>query len=68
MPTRRFASLLRASHRALKAPVVLVWDNLNTHRSRKMRQFTEANSDWLTVGHLPGYAPTSTPSRAPGPA
>jgi transposase len=36
---------------------VLVWDNLNTHRSRKMRQFTEANSDWLTVIHLPAYAP-----------
>jgi transposase len=22
-----------------------------------MRQFTEANSDWLTVIHLPAYAP-----------
>jgi hypothetical protein len=52
-----YAALVTAAHRALDAPVVLVWDNLNTHRSRKMRQFTEANSDWLTVVHLPGYAP-----------
>jgi putative transposase len=52
-----YAALVTAAHRALKAPVVLIWDNLNTHRSRKMRQFTEANSDWLTVIHLPAYAP-----------
>ena len=52
-----YAALVTAAHRALKAPVVLVWENLNTHRSRKMRQFTEAYSDWLTVGHLPAYAP-----------
>jgi transposase len=31
--------------------------DFTTHRSQKMRQFTEANSDWLTVVHLPGYAP-----------
>jgi putative transposase len=52
-----YATLVTAAHRALNAPVVLIWDNLNTHRSHKMRQFTEANSDWLTVFHLPGYAP-----------
>jgi DDE superfamily endonuclease len=52
-----YAALVTAAHRALNAPVVLVWDNLNTHRSRKMRQFTEANSAWLTVFHLPAYAP-----------
>jgi putative transposase len=52
-----YAALVTAAHRALKAAVVLIWDNLNTHRSQKMRRFTEANSDWLTVVHLPGYAP-----------
>ena len=31
--------------------------DFTTHRSHKMRQFTEANSDWLTVVHLPGCAP-----------
>jgi DDE superfamily endonuclease len=52
-----YAALVTAAHRALNAPVVLIWDNLNTHRSAKMRQFTEANSSWLTVFRLPGYAP-----------
>ena len=52
-----YAALVTAAHRALNAPVVLVWDNLNTHRSQKMRQFTEANEDWLTVIRLPAYAP-----------
>ena len=27
--------------------------SLNTHRSRKMRRYTEAHPDWLTVVHLP---------------
>jgi hypothetical protein len=52
-----YAALIAAAHRALGAPVILVWDNLNTHRSKKMRAFTEAHPDWLTVVHLPGYAP-----------
>jgi putative transposase len=52
-----YAALIAAAHRALDAPLILVWDNLNTHRSKKMRAFTEAHPDWLTVVHLPGYAP-----------
>jgi DDE superfamily endonuclease len=52
-----YAALVTAAHRALNALVVLIWDNLNTHRSHKMRQFTEANSSWLTVIRLPAYAP-----------
>jgi len=52
-----YAALIAAAHRALDAPLILVWDNLNTHRSKKMRQFTEAHPGWLTVVHLPGYAP-----------
>ena len=52
-----YAALIAAAHRTLNAPVILVWDNLNTHRSQVMRKFTDAHPDWLTVVHLPGYAP-----------
>jgi DDE superfamily endonuclease len=52
-----YAHLITAAHQALNAPVIVVWDNLNTHRSQKMRAFTEAREDWLTVVRLPGYAP-----------
>ena len=52
-----YANLITAAHLALNAPVIVVWDNLNTHRSQKMRAFTDAREDWLTVVRLPGYAP-----------
>ena len=37
-----YASLLTAAHNQLHAPVILIWDNLNTHISAKMRRFTGA--------------------------
>ena len=37
------------------------WDNLNTHVSAVMREFTGAHPDWLTVVQLPGYAPELNP-------
>jgi DDE superfamily endonuclease len=52
-----YAHLITAAHHALGAPLIVIWDNLNTHRSRKMRAFTEAREDWLTVVRLPAYAP-----------
>ena len=35
---------------------MLVWDGLNTHTSRAMRELIAAR-DWLTVFQLPAYAP-----------
>jgi hypothetical protein len=29
--------------------MIFICDNLNTHRSQKMRAFTEAREDWLTM-------------------
>jgi transposase len=52
-----YAALIAAAHRTLDAPLIVVWDNLNTHRSQAMRRYTEKHTDWLTVVHLPGYAP-----------
>jgi len=34
-------------------PVIVIWDNLNTHLGRKMRAFTTGHPDWLTVIQLP---------------
>jgi transposase len=52
-----YAALIAAAHRYLNAPVIVIWDNLNTHLSRKMRAFTTGHPDWLTVIQLPAYAP-----------
>jgi hypothetical protein len=52
-----YASLVTAAHNQLHAPIILVWDNLNTHISAAMRAFIAAHPDWLTEARLPAYAP-----------
>jgi hypothetical protein len=49
-----------AAHQQPGGPLVLVWDGLNTHTSRAMRELTAAR-DWLTVFRLPPYAPELNP-------
>ena len=61
-----YAALLRAAHHQLHAPIILIWDNLNTHVSKRMNKFVAAHTDWLTVVRLPAYAPSSTPPRVSG--
>jgi hypothetical protein len=55
-----YARLLDAAHQQLGGPLVLVWDGLNTHTSRAMRELIAAR-DWLTVYRLPPYAPELNP-------
>jgi DDE superfamily endonuclease len=55
-----YARLLDAAHQQLGAPLILVWDNLNTHVSRAMRELVAAR-DWLTVYQLPAYASELNP-------
>ena len=52
-----YAHLITSAHRALNAPVIFVWDNHNTHRSRKIHAVTEARHEWLTFVQLYSYAP-----------
>jgi hypothetical protein len=49
-----YAGLIAAAHQQLHAPIILIWDNLNTHTSAVMRRFLDAHPDWLTVVRLPG--------------
>jgi hypothetical protein len=55
-----YARLLDAAHQQLGGPLVVVWDGLNTHVSRAMRELVAAR-DWLTVFRLPPYAPELNP-------
>jgi hypothetical protein len=55
-----YARFLDAAHQQLNGPVVLVWDNLNTHTSRAMRELIAARA-WLTVFQLPPYASELNP-------
>ena len=56
-----YAGLIAAAHHQLQAPLIVVWDNLNTHVSAVMHEFTGAHPDWLTVIQLPSYAPELNP-------
>ena len=47
--------MLDAAHQQLAGPVVVVWDNLNSHVSAAMAELVAAR-DWLTVCQLPPYA------------
>jgi len=55
-----YARFPDAAHQQLGGPLVLVWDGLNTHTSRAMRELIAAR-DWLTVYRLPPYAPELNP-------
>jgi hypothetical protein len=50
-----YARLLDGAHQQLGGPLVVVWDNLNTHVSAAMSELITAR-DWLTIYRLPSYA------------
>ncbi|MFJ2477549.1 transposase [Streptomyces sp. NPDC087659] len=60
MGERDFIALIDGTHQLLKAPIVLVWDRLNTHVAHAMRELI-AEREWLTVFLLPAYAPDLNP-------
>jgi len=41
--------------------VLLVWDGLPSHRSRRMSDWIASQHHWLSVERLPGYAPDLNP-------
>jgi hypothetical protein len=58
---RDYINALTATHHQLKAPIVVVWDNLNSHNTPAVREFI-ANHNWITVFQLPPYAPELNPT------
>ncbi|WP_437036515.1 IS630 family transposase [Streptomyces caelestis] len=60
MGERDFIALVDSVHQLVKAPIVLVWDRLNTHVSHAMRELI-AKREWLTVSLLPAYSPDLNP-------
>ncbi|MFI5681322.1 transposase [Streptomyces cellulosae] len=60
MSERDFIALIDGAHQLAKAPIVLVWDRLNTHVSSRMRQLIDQR-EWLTVFLLPAYSPDLNP-------
>lgn len=57
-----YAAAITTAHQQLHAPLILCWDNVNTHRSVAMREFIATHAEWLTVVQLPAYAPELNPA------
>ena len=57
-----YAGLIAAAHKELHAPVILIWDYLNTHISAAMGRFVSSHPDWLTEVRLPACAPELNPA------
>lgn len=55
-----YIHLIDGAHQLLRAPIILVWDRLNTHVSAAMKKMIDARP-WLTVFLLPAYAPELNP-------
>ncbi|WP_405828166.1 transposase [Streptomyces sp. NBC_01176] len=58
---RDFRDLIVRARIQLGGPIVLVWDNVRLHLTAGMREFIDANAEWLTVFQLPTYAPDLNP-------
>jgi len=52
---------LKAIGETVQGPVTLFWDNSTVHRSNLVREFVEANCDWLQIVRFPAYAPELNP-------
>ena len=70
-PRPGYAALVTAAHRvphrALNAPVVLVWDNLRTHRSQEdaaVHRGTPTGSPWSAAGSGPSSAGPASSTRS----
>lgn len=50
-----YRDLLVRAHLQLGTPIVVVWDNLNTHRAAGMKKHA-ADHEWLTIIQLPSYS------------
>jgi len=52
---------LTEMHHLEQRRVLLIWDGLPSHHSRRMLEWLADQRDWLRVERLPGYAPDLNP-------
>lgn len=57
----RLIEFLSDLHAVEQRPMVLIWDGLPSHRSRRMGDWIASQRHWFSVEPLPGYAPDLNP-------
>ncbi len=55
---------LGALRRQIKRPLLIIWDGVAMHRSRKVRAWLEEQDGHFAVARLPAYAPELNPVEA----
>jgi transposase len=45
----------------VRTPVLVIWDGLQAHPSREVRDYLEDNRSWLGIERLPACAPEFNP-------
>ncbi len=55
---------LASLRRHVRGKVVLLWDRLGAHQSKRTRAYVAARSRWLKAEYLPAYAPELNPVEA----
>lgn len=55
---------LASLRRHVRGKVVLVWDRLGAHKSKRTKAYVAARSEWLRIEYLPPYAPELNPVEA----
>jgi transposase len=60
--SRQAVEFLGHLRRQIRRPLLIVWDGLAVHRSRKVRDYVERSGGQIVLARLPAYAPELNPS------
>jgi transposase len=52
---------LKALHRHLRRPLLIIWDRLQAHRSQWVRDYLDSTDGAIQMAFLPSYAPDLNP-------
>jgi len=59
--SQQVVDFLTALRRHIRGPLLVVWDGLPAHRSRRVRDYLASLDGWIQVSYLPPYAPELNP-------
>lgn len=62
--SEQIIEFLGALRRQIKRPLLIIWDGVAMHRSRKVRTWLEEQDGHFAVSRLPAYAPELNPVEA----
>lgn len=56
----RVLTFVKQLYRQIRGPIIVLWDNLNTHKSKLLRSYLQSHKR-LHLEYLPPYAPELNP-------